>query len=92
MIIGALVIAGMIFNDYHIKEQGLRARMSQVQQKLDVIAGRQAAIKNLEDFKTSFPKGINEDKIITQITSYATAHGVSISSLSPAGDSGHGVV
>ncbi len=84
VVLGALVIAWMIFNDYRIKEQDLRLQMSQVQQKLDVIAGRQKAIGNLENLKSSFQKGINEDKIINQITSYATAHGVSISSLSPA--------
>jgi len=83
VIIGALVVAGMMFNDCHTKEQVLRARISQVQQKLDVIASQQQAVKNLDDFKASFSKGINEDKIIPQITGYATAHGVSISSLSP---------
>lgn len=83
VILGALLMAGMIFNSYNLQNQSVRTRMSLVQQKLDAIAGRQAAIKNLEDFKASFPKGINEDKIITQITRYATANGVSISSLSP---------
>ena len=84
VILGALFVAGMIFNGYNAQNQSVRAQMARVQQKLDVIAGREAAIKNLEDFKAAFPKGINEDKIITQITRYATANGVSISSLSPA--------
>lgn len=84
VILGALLIAGMIFNGYNAQNQSVRAQMTRVQQKLDVIAGRETAIKNLEDFKAAFPKGINEDKLIIQITKYATANGVSISSLSPA--------
>jgi len=83
VIFGALLIAGMLFNGYNGQQQDIRLRMSGVQQKLDVIISRQEAIKNLEDFKASFPKGINEDQIITQITQYATANGISISSLSP---------
>lgn len=79
----SLVVMGMMLNEHHIKEQVLRAQMSKVQQKLDVIASRQEAIKNLDDFKTSFPKGINEDKIITQITAFAPSQDVTINSLSP---------
>jgi len=83
VILGALLVAGMIWNGYNRQQQSVRAQMSLGQQKLDMITSRQVAIKNLEDFKASFPKGINEDSIITQITTYATANGVSIGSLSP---------
>ncbi|MBF0503750.1 MAG: hypothetical protein HQL14_01490 [Candidatus Omnitrophica bacterium] len=83
VIVVALVVAGIMFNDNHSKEQGLRSRISQMQQKLDAITAQQKITKELEDFKASFPKGIDEDKIITQITVYATAHNLSISSFSP---------
>jgi outer membrane murein-binding lipoprotein Lpp len=83
VIIGTLIAAGMMFNNKQIKENALRKKVTQLQQKLDVIAGQKEAVKNLNDFKASFPLGINEDKIITQITSYAQAHDVIISSLTP---------
>jgi len=83
VIVGTLIIAWMMYNAQCIKEQGLRTQISQLQDKLDVITRQRAAVKNLNDFKSSFSAGIDDDKIITQITSYAKAHGVSISSLAP---------
>ena len=91
LVVGALIIAGVMFNDYHGKDLKLRARMSEMQQKLDVIASHQAADKSLNDFKASFPKGIEEEKIITQITAFATAHHVTISSLAPFGSQDMGL-
>jgi len=91
VVIGALVIAGIMFNDYHIKEAALYVRISQMQKKLDAITSQKGAIKGLNDFKVSFPKGISEDQSITQITSYATAQNVSISTFSPTEDQDMGL-
>ncbi len=84
LIIVSLLMVGVIFNDHRIKEQGLRARMSQAQQKLEVLKARDAAIRNLNNFKSSLPKKLNEFEIITLISDYAKLHHVTITSLSPA--------
>ena len=84
LIVGSLIIAGLIFNDFRIKEQSVRIQMSQGQAKLDAIKEHVAAFQNLNDFKKSLPKKLNESELIALISNYASAHHVIISSLSPA--------
>ncbi len=81
--IGALLIAGGMFKDYRIKEQNLRARMSQEQEKLGVIKSRDAAIVDLNNFKSSNPKEIDQFELITQISNYANLYHVTIVSFRP---------
>jgi len=80
----SLLLAWMMFNDCHAKEQILRNKMSKVKQKLEVIKAREAAIKDFADFKALLPKKINESGLIEVISNYAKAHHASIASLSPA--------
>lgn len=74
----------MVFKNYYRKEVALHAKMAQVQEKLNVLNRQQQTIKDLNNFKISFSKVINEDTIVTQITSYASQRKISITSLSPA--------
>ena len=71
-----------MFNDYHIKEQDLRARMSQAQEKLEAIKARDAAIQDFNNFKSSLPKKLNEFELITLISNYAKLYHVTIILLS----------
>ncbi len=84
LIVGALLVAGVMFNDHRIKDQGLRARMSQAQEKMGVLKARDAAIRNLNNFKSSLPNKLNEFELITLISNYAKSQHVTITSLSPA--------
>lgn len=84
VVVIALVLAGGMFNDYHKRDQEVRAQMAQVQQKLDAIKSRDAAIGNFNDFKSSLSKDLNETDLITLISNYAKSYRVTIASLSPA--------
>ncbi len=84
LILGSLLMAGVMFNDYRIKGQDLRARKAQVQEKLEVLNARDAAMRGLNDFKASLPHKLNEFELITLISNYAQLHHVTITSLSPA--------
>jgi uncharacterized membrane protein len=84
LIVGSLLMAAGIFNDHHAKETALRARMSQEQEKLGVIKSRDAALADLNHFKSSMPKQISEFELITQISNDANLYHVNIASLSPA--------
>jgi len=84
LIMGSLLMVGVMFNDHRIKEQGLRAQMSQAQQKIEVLKARDAAMGDLNNFKSSLPQKLNEFELITMISNYAKLHHVTITSLSPA--------
>jgi hypothetical protein len=84
LIIGSMWVVGVMFNDHRIKDQNLLTQMSQVQQKLDAVKARDAAIANFNDFKSSLPKKLNEFELITLISDYAKLNHVNITSLSPA--------
>jgi len=84
LIIASLLMAGLMFNDHRIKDQGLRARMSQAEEKLEVLKARDAAKGDLNNFKSSLPNKLNEFELITLISNYAKLHHVTITSLSPA--------
>ena len=77
-------MVGGMFNDHRIKDQDLRTQMSQAQEKLEVLKARDAAIKDLNNFKSSLPKKLNEFELITLISNYAKLYHVTITSLSPA--------
>jgi hypothetical protein len=84
LIMGSLLMVGVIFNNYRIKEQNLRFLMSRAQEKLEVLNARDAAVQNLNNFKSSLSKNLNESELITLISNYAKSHHVTIISLSPA--------
>lgn len=84
LIIGSLLLVGGMFNDNRVKAQGIRLQMSQVQDKLVAIKSRDAAAKDLDKFKSSLPKRLNEFELTTLISNYAKLYHVSIPSLSPA--------
>ena len=84
LIAGSLLMAGLMFNDHRIKEQGLRAQISQAQEKLEVLKARDTAIENFNNFKSSLPKKLNEFELIGLISNYAKLCNVTIASLSPA--------
>ena len=73
-----------MFNDHRTKDQGLHTQMSQAQEKLEAIKTRDAAGQELDHFKSSLPKKINEFELITLISNYAKLYHVTITSLSPA--------
>src|SRR5689334_20370052 len=79
----SLAVAGLMFNDYHVKEQGIRAKMSQEQTKIGAIKARDAAIQDFNNFKASLPKQLNEVDLITQISTKANLYQVTIPSLNP---------
>jgi hypothetical protein len=84
LIIGSLFAAGVMFNDHRTKEQGIRAQMTAVQEKIDAIKARDASIKDISTFQSSLPKKLNEFELITLISGYAKSYHVNIPSLSPA--------
>ena len=84
LIIGSLLMVGLMFNDHRIKEEGLRARISQAQKKLEVLKARDAAMGDLNNFKSSLPNKLNEFELIALISNYAKLCHVNIASLSPA--------
>lgn len=83
LVVGALMVAAAIFNKHHVKDQSLRDQISQAQQKLDVIKARDASVEDINKFKASLPKSINEFELITLISDYAKLHNIVIPSLSP---------
>jgi len=78
-----LLIAGVMFNDFHAKSAGLRLKMSHEQGKLDVIKAREKAINDLGSFKASIPKELTVFDLITLITNYARANNIDIVSYLP---------
>jgi hypothetical protein len=84
LIIGSLLTAGLMFNDHRLKDQGLRAQISQAQEKLEVLKARDAAVGDFNHFKSSLPDKLNEFELIALISDYAKSCNVTIASLSPA--------
>ncbi len=84
LILGSLLIVGVMFNDHRIKDRDLRDRRAQAQKKLEVLNARDAAIRDLNNFKSSLPRKLNEFELITLISNCAQSHHVTITSLSPA--------
>ena len=82
-LVGSLFIAWKMFSEHHVKEMAIRAQISQEQAKIDVIKGRDAAVKNLTDFKSSIPKELNVFDVITSISNDARSSGAIISSYVP---------
>lgn len=91
LIVGSLWMLMGMFNDYHVKDQSLRTRMSQAQEKLEVVKARDAAMEDLNNFKSSIPKKLSEFELIALISNYAGLHHVTINSLSPAGSKDMGL-
>ncbi len=84
LIIGSLLAVGWMFNDHRVKEQGLSVQIAQAQGKIAVLKARDAAVQDLNNFKSSLPKKLNEFELITLISDYAKLHHITITSLSPA--------
>ena len=82
-LVGALLLAGLMFNGYRVKEKDIRARMAQEQGKLVVIKAREAAIEDLSKFKSGSPKALNVFDLITLISNYAKSCDSSITSYTP---------
>jgi hypothetical protein len=86
LIIGSLFMAVVMFNNHRIKSQVLTSQISQAQQKLDAIKTHEQAAHDLDAFKSSIPKRINEFGLLSVISNYAKLYHVAIPSLAP-GDS-----
>jgi hypothetical protein len=84
LVIGALFLAVVMYNDFHAKDQAMHLRITQLQQKLDAIKARDGAIKDLDDFQSTLPLKINEFELITLISDYAKSNRITITTLSPA--------
>jgi hypothetical protein len=84
LIVGTLIYGGIIFGDYRSKDQGVHTSMSQLQDKLAAVKTRDAALKELNGFKSSLPKKINEFDLITMTSNYSKLCHVAIISLAPA--------
>lgn len=82
LVIVTLAVTKSMFDSDHIQDQMLRSQASQVRQKLQVITARQKTVDDLDNFKKYLPNALNEDKMISQITIFATEHHVSIDSFS----------
>ena len=71
-----------MFNSHSNKD--LHSQISQLQQKMGVLKARDATIQDLNDFKSSLPKKVDESGLITLISDYAKIYHVKITSLAPA--------
>lgn len=83
LITGSLLIVGLMFNDYHTRDQVLHTKITQAQQKLDAIRARDEAVHGLDNFKSSLPKKLNEFELITVISKYAQLYHISIPRFRP---------
>jgi hypothetical protein len=83
VVVGALIIAGLLFNDHHIKDQLLQNKMTQVNEKLEAIKDRNTAVQAVVKFKSSLPPKISENDLIDLITNYVRTFHVNITALSP---------
>jgi hypothetical protein len=84
LLLGSLLLAWVMFNDHRTKDQALHAKISQEEQKLDAIKVHDVALGNLNNFKSSLPKKINEFELIALVSNYAKSYHIAIPSLSPA--------
>jgi hypothetical protein len=84
LIIAALIVAWLLYKDYHVKEQAWHTKTTQAESKMVVIENRDAAVKNMNEFKASQPKEMNEYELITQLSNFANQYNVVITSLNPA--------
>lgn len=84
LIIVALLVAWFLYKDYHTKEQSWQLKITQAQSKLSAIDVRDAAVKQLKDFKAAQPKEMNEYELINQLSNLANQYNVVITSLNPA--------
>lgn len=82
-IVVSLLIAGMIFNEFHHKEQAIKTSVAQAQEKLEVIKSRNTAIQDLGRFKSTLPKEMDQFQLITEISNDANLYHVTITSLYP---------
>ena len=83
LIAGSLFLVWGMFNDHHAKDVKLRAQLAQEQQKLEALKAHDAALKDLNDFKSSIPKNLNEFELTVLLSNYAKLYNVAIPSLSP---------
>jgi len=84
LIAASLLLAGVMFNDHRVKEQNLRVKMADIQDKLLALDAGDAAVRDLNKFKSLLPKKLNESDLITLISEYAKSNNIVITSLSPA--------
>ena len=91
LIIGSLLMAGNMFTDYSVKSKALSTQMSDAQQKIAAIKDRDAAVVNINNFKSSIPQNLTESELITLISQFAKSYNVTITSLTPGGSDNLGL-
>jgi len=84
LIVGSLLVAGLIINDYHAKVQAFNAKISMAQKKIQVLKVRDVAVQNFNDFQSSLPPKLSEVDMITVVSDYAKSCNITVNSLSPA--------
>jgi len=80
---GSLILTMMFFNGYQAQDKALHVKISQVRQKLEVLKTRDAAVENLNNFKSSLLPKIDESRLITIVSDDAKEFNVTFNSLTP---------
>lgn len=91
LVVVSLILAIVMFVDHHKKDQDMRIKMSQTQEKLNSIQSHNLAVIDLDTFKRSIRKNRNEVQLISLISKLAKSNNVIISSLDPAGNKDFGL-
>jgi hypothetical protein len=82
-LVGSLLMAWGIYNDHRVKDQGLHTQLTQAKEKLEAIKARDAAIQELNKYKSSIPKPLNVFDLIRLINNYAKIDNDTITSYIP---------
>lgn len=85
LILGGLSVAGAIFivSQGNISASSMNQQVRIKKDLLTVANEQKDLIKKIDEFKQKFPKNINSDQLIDQLSNLAVDHGVQINSLSP---------
>jgi hypothetical protein len=83
VIIIALFFLKSFYEQFKAKENAQQERIARIQNKIGIITDYDKKLKELNNYINSLPKEWLEDKIIMQITDYAVANHVEITSFAP---------
>jgi len=73
----------MIFDGYRARAAGQEQGMKRLQEKMDIIDRNSLSLKALKDFFAALPRPLEDEKLIGQITDYATQNNVAILDYAP---------
>jgi len=84
LVVLTLFMGAAIFNTHSAREHSLQKKISEAQQKLEVIKTRESSLADLNGFKSTLPKRMNEFELVGAISKLAKAQGINVISISPA--------